>query len=191
MAGTEGILVAFGGVNISAGANQISDFGVIYVYDIATHTWYSQLAGGIVPIGISFFCTGVSTLPDDQAFHVTVYGEWSQEEGRAVETVYALSLPSFTWIDVSAAQAASNEEEMHNHTDGRLSPSCQVYHGTLLVVLGGETLEAGQFSSDGSCSNFSHPLRVLDLSTCAWQSVLNTTTSYQVPEAIYSVIGGR
>lgn len=51
VAGSEGVLIAIGGVIISsADENSITlSFGYAYIYDIATKIWYQQTTGGDVP----------------------------------------------------------------------------------------------------------------------------------------------
>ncbi|KAF2770196.1 hypothetical protein EJ03DRAFT_361225 [Teratosphaeria nubilosa] len=107
-AGDEGILVVFGGANISAGIEPdwgwpyYSTFALISIYDIASHTWFLQKASGDIPAHKSSFCGVATTSPDGSAFHITIYGGYSLELTDAVETVSILTLPSFTWIDASS-----------------------------------------------------------------------------------------
>lgn len=51
IAGSEGVLIAIGGsVTDAAGGNPISlSFGDIYIYDIATKSWYQQATGDDIP----------------------------------------------------------------------------------------------------------------------------------------------
>ncbi|KAH9826291.1 Host cell factor [Teratosphaeria destructans] len=201
-AGDEGILVVFGGANISAGIQPdwewpyYSTFALISVYDIASHTWFLQKASGDIPAHKASFCGVVTTSPDDSAFHITIYGGYSLELTDAVETVSILTLPSFTWIDASALSNQTSSEARLGDGIGRDHLNCQVYNETLMLVLGGVIRQGSQgnqsYISDGNCNNVVAPTRVLDLSTYQWQSdSLNLSTTYQVPEIIYDVVGGN
>lgn len=65
LAGSEGLLIAIGGtVTNLAGGNSISlSFSYVYMYDIATKSWYQQATGGDVPL-----------LPRDQYCTVGLQG---------------------------------------------------------------------------------------------------------------------
>ncbi|OQO07893.1 hypothetical protein B0A48_06685 [Cryoendolithus antarcticus] len=169
-----------------------SNFYLINVYDIASHTWWVQWSSGEGPPEyLSQFCAGVTTAPDNNAFHITVYGGWSLLDQRSYETVYTLSLPSLTWINATLISAQSNEEQKVDHTVGRDQHSCQVFSNALLLVLGGNIRAGYQSLTDGACDQVFAPLRTLDLSTYKWQSVFDPNVDYQVPEIVYSLIGGK
>ncbi|KAK6442515.1 hypothetical protein LTR95_001255 [Oleoguttula sp. CCFEE 5521] len=178
-AGKAGLLVSFGGYNVSEGINSNSgfpypsDFSVINVYDIASHTWFAQQASGVTPpTYLCQFCAGVTSSPDNTAFHITTYGGWS-----------LLELIDFL-------RDCSNAEQQVNSTIGRDQQSCQVYNNTQLLVLGGNIRAGHQSLTNGACNQVFAPLRALDLSTYTWQSVFDPAIEYEVPDTIYSVIGG-
>ncbi|PFH60106.1 hypothetical protein XA68_11461 [Ophiocordyceps unilateralis] len=198
-AGKEGMLISFGGANVTAGVrpgwgrSYDSDWHIIYVYDIASHTWWAQSATGKAPSGRGSFCTSVVVSPDNQTFHITTYGGWSRRHNRASEDIHVLSIPSFTWIDATALSDRSNAEQQVNASIGRdkLSGSCQTLNGRQMVVLGGEIRSGASPLTEGSCSDDFEPVRVLDLSTYEWQWELpDSKDSYQVPPVIYGKIGG-
>jgi len=167
-----------------------SDNSVIYIYDIASHTWWAQKASGdIPPIWVIDFCSGAAISPDGGAFHITIYGGSNEEDADFTEAVYTLSIPSFTWINATSVSYQSNAEQRVNATAGRSSQSCQVYKGAQLVVVGG-SVQLGNDTQD-SCNPVFSPLRALDLSTYTWQTIFDPNISYQVPEVIYNVIGGK
>ncbi|RDA87235.1 hypothetical protein CP532_2525 [Ophiocordyceps camponoti-leonardi (nom. inval.)] len=193
-AGKEGMLISFGGRNVTAGDGTDADWHIIYVYDIASHTWWAQRATGKPPpLGRAHFCTSVVAAPDNGAFHITTYGGWSRRNGRAYEDLHILSIPSFTWIDASGLSDRSNAEQQVNSTIGRdkLGGSCQTWNGRQMIVLGGEIRSGALPLTEGSCSDDFEPVRVLDLSTYEWQWELPASKdSYQVPSIIYQKIGG-
>ncbi|KAK0301098.1 hypothetical protein LTS00_000247 [Friedmanniomyces endolithicus] len=195
-AGEQGVLVSFGGENDTAltesytGPSVPSDNSVIYIYDIASHTWWTQKASGdIPPIWVIDFCSGAAISPDGGAFHITIYGGSNEEDADFTEAVYTLSIPSFTWINATSVSYQSNAEESVNATAGRASPSCQVYKGAQLVVVGG-SVRLGNDTQD-SCNPVFSPLRALDLSTYTWQTIFDPNVTYQVPPVVYHVIGGN
>ncbi|KAJ5144651.1 hypothetical protein N7448_002043 [Penicillium atrosanguineum] len=196
-AGKEGMLISFGGGNITQGLSPSSgwpfpsDWNVIYVYDIASHTWWMQKASGDPPIDRTSFCAVVTESPDRSAFHITTYGGWSLTEQRSYEDVNILTIPSFQWIDATELSKKTNLEQQVNSTIGRDGVShCQIYQGAQMVVLGGN-IRAGAYSiTDEECSNVFDPTRVLELSTYKWQTNLDTNSTYKVPSVIYDKIGG-
>ncbi|KAH8880606.1 hypothetical protein GQ53DRAFT_833202 [Thozetella sp. PMI_491] len=197
-AGKEGMLVSFGGSNFSAGIfpdwgwPYDADWSLIYLYDIASHTWWKQSASGTYPRHRGSFCTAVTASPDNGAFHITTYGGWSLNDGRSYEEVHVLSIPSFTWIDASDVSDSTNKERQANSTVGRdsLPSACQVYNKGQMIVLGGN-VRAGPFTFTSSCSEVFDPVRVLDLSTYSWQTGLKLDGTYAVPQVIYDAIGGN
>ncbi|KAH8689001.1 hypothetical protein BGW36DRAFT_402059 [Talaromyces proteolyticus] len=197
-AGKEGMLISFGGSNVAEGINPAwgwpydSDWYTIYVYDIASHTWWQQLASGNAPSHTGSFCAAVTTSPDNDAFHITTYGGWSLNNGRSYEDVHILSLPSFTWINATLLSNKSNKEEQVNSTIGRdsITGGCQTYRGAQMIVLGGDIRAGAYRLTNGACNDVFSPVRVLDLSTYVWQTELNNSASYEVPAVIYNAIGG-
>ncbi|KAJ5668849.1 hypothetical protein N7462_009919 [Penicillium macrosclerotiorum] len=197
-ASTEGMLIAFGGGNYSAGLSPYSgwpweaDWNIIYVYDIASHTWWMQEASGDPPANRDQFCAVVTESPDRGAFHITTYGGWSLTDQRAYEDVNILTIPSFQWIDATELSNQTNREQQANSTIGRsqLSSSCEAYRGSQMIVLGGNVHSGAYSLTNGACSDVFKPSRVLDLSTYKWASNLNTSSTYEVPSIIYNKIGG-
>lgn len=222
-AGKEGMLISFGGANVcllssidscddqvlfsrlrcheqvTQGISPFSgwpydaDWLTIYVYDIASHTWWAQEASGSPPSNRGAFCAVVTTSPDNGAFHITTYGGWSLADQRSYEDVNILSIPSFTWIDATELSDQTNKEQQVNSNIGRdaLSGACQAYRGSQMIVLGGEIRAGADSLTNGACSNVFEPVRVLDLSTYKWQTELNTSSTYEVPAVIYDTIGGE
>nr|OQO32495.1 hypothetical protein B0A51_00904 [Rachicladosporium sp. CCFEE 5018] len=168
-----------------------SSFNVINVYDIASHTWWAQQASGDAPPNyLCQFCAGVTTSLDNTNFYITIYGGWSLLQLQSYETVFVLSLPSFTWINATSFSVQTNAEQQVNSTIGRDQQSCQVYNNTQLLVLGGNIRAGHRSLTDGACNQVFAPLRALDLSTYTWQSVFDPSIAYKVPQTIYSVVGG-
>lgn len=60
-----------------------------------------------------------------------------------------------------------------------------------MIDLGGDIRSGAYSLTNGACSEVFEPVRVLDLSTYAWQTSLNLTATYSVPPLVYNVIGGK
>lgn len=198
-AGDSGLLVSFGGNNGTEGINpnvglgrpNDADWSLIYVYDMATQTWWKQRASGDVPRAMAGACAVVTVSPDDSAFHITIYGAWSLADERAYESVYILSLPSFTWINATDIAVASDSPRQAAGLVGTSAAQCQVYNNSQMLVLGG-TVRSGWYWADWmECRSEYAPLRVLDLSTYQWQARFDSSKQYRVPGVVYDEIGGE
>lgn len=160
------------------------------MYDIHTRTWYTVTASGTVPSSRMQTCAVVTTAPDNTAFHITMYGGYSLLAGRSYEDVYVLSIPSFTWINIT--DQSSNTEAGLSSEVGRDSMSCDLVYGSQMTVLGGSIRDgADPISPAGQCNSTFPPVRVLDLTTYTWVRELNDELVYEVPAVIYDVIGGK
>ncbi|KAL4810607.1 hypothetical protein BDV18DRAFT_155220 [Aspergillus unguis] len=198
-AGNQGMLVSFGGRNVSEilagkkGETVEADWLNVYVYDIESHTWWLQKASGSVPENRLSFCTAATQSPDGSAFHITTYGGWSREDGRSYESVYILSIPAFQWIDATDVSDSTNSEVP---TDSRkigrdaLCGACHTYRGSQMVLLGSQVREKSKAIYNSTCSAVYNPVRVLDLSTYEWKNSLDTESTYQVPPVTTRAIGG-
>lgn len=198
-AGEKGVLIAFGGGDVSDGISPFSGwpediaFTTVWVYDIASHTWWKQQASGSAPRTREKFCTAVAVSPDGSAFHITAYGGWSLLDQRAYEDVYILSIPSFHWINATGLAAKTNAERDVDETTGREGASCHTYRGQM-VVLGGairQNIAGKPVLQTGKCNGAFSPVRALELSTYSWLPALNTSGNYSVPPIIYNEIGGK
>lgn len=180
------------GISPDSGWPYDSDWLTVYVYDIASHTWWAQRASGDAPSHTGGFCAVVTESPDGSAFHITTYGGWSLLYQRSFEDVNILTIPSFTWIDATDLSNKTNKEQQLNSTIGRdnLTGACQAYRGAQMIVLGGEIRAGAYRLTNGLCSDTFEPVRILDLSTYEWQNELNVNASYEVPSVIYNKIGG-
>ncbi|EED22993.1 hypothetical protein TSTA_064590 [Talaromyces stipitatus ATCC 10500] len=160
-AGDKGMLVTFGGGNVSAGISPDSGWPydsnwlTVYVYDIASHTWRAQEASGDTPFHRTSFCAVVTEAADGSAFHITTYGGWSLLDQRSYEDIDATDLSNHT---------NKGQQVNVNPTIGRdsLTGACQVYRGTEMIVLGGEVREGAYSLANGACSNTFEPARALD-----------------------------
>jgi hypothetical protein len=71
-ASESGILVYFGGLELPYGnvTTTSSPMNMIYIYDIASTKWYSQIASGEVPPDRRRFCAGAAWAPDQSSYNM-------------------------------------------------------------------------------------------------------------------------
>ena len=79
--------------------DQIGIFDVASLYKNDTDSaWFSQKASGEIPDNRVDFClTGISA-PDNSSYNIYMYG--GKNGTGAFDQIYALSLPSFTWVKI-------------------------------------------------------------------------------------------
>lgn len=199
-AGEQGMLVSFGGFNLSAINGTIvdmpADWSLIHVYDIASRVWWKQktsdlLRAGDTPSDVGEACVGVGISADGSSYHITKYGGRKGDRTRVFETIYTLSIPSFTWVNMTSLSAGSNVQAKVHPLIGTSSPSCQTYNYSQMIVFGG-IVRSGKDPIDyTNCQDDFAPLRVLDLSTYEWQTKFDPSISFKVPQIIYGALGGE
>lgn len=180
-AGPEGMLVVFGGYEISTSLT--ADLSQIAVYDIASHTWWRQPASGDVPTTFDQVAAEASIAPDGSAFHITTFGSNQQ--------AYILSIPSFTWINVtSVVFPSSPEPELTDQSIRRTLSRSVLWKNAEMILIGGEVWD-GPKVVNGACVDDYPLLRVLDLSTLQFRTDFQVNPTYSVPEAVVAVLGGE
>lgn len=189
--GGAGVLIAFGGVDPNDHSEFSSntlgtyrDMSQIFVYDIASGTWFNVTATGDVPVGRINMCAGVSAAPDDSSFQITIYGGYNLRFGNPANDMYVLSVPSFQWINVTPQDADPY---------GRWEHSCAVWNDAQMIVLGGlmkESTGNGAIVNANGCNASHPPLAIIDTTQFTFQTQFNPQRSYSVPQAVYNVIGG-
>ncbi|KAL8855471.1 MAG: hypothetical protein Q9178_007882 [Gyalolechia marmorata] len=208
--GTSGALVLLGGADpLKLAHNQTSTpsseeddkytlrtMAIVHVYDIETSTWFPVSTTGrfFRPSGRTDFCLGVSRAPDDSSFQITMYGG-SPSNGRALDDVWVLSVPSFRWIIVNDTDT---QEWISDLTEiGRSGHTCVVWRETQLIVLGGKyarppASSVGSNNNVSVCDTSYSPIRLLDTSTYVWKSAYSPNLSaYQIPPIVSDEIGGE
>ncbi|KAH7062261.1 hypothetical protein B0J12DRAFT_232391 [Macrophomina phaseolina] len=198
--GEQGVVLVWGGyngteVNATTGAPaysyQLLDSERIWVYDVASASWYVVWAqGDEVPGRRAEACAVVSAAPDGSSFNVAVYGGWNLYEREAYSETWVLSVPSFRWIKMSSSNyTGSNTEALSGNNRGRHLHKCAVHNDAQMIVLGGIVNENGT-ESDHVCDSQLAPLRILNLATMTWQKSFDASARYTVPEDVSRVIGG-
>ena len=205
-AGKEGMLIVFGGYNVSRGWNkdidywEPSDMSQIAVYDISSHHWWWQTATGTIPDPRAITCAAVSITEDASAFHITMYG--GVVISHSFEDVFVLTLPSFTWINATSVSARTDQQSKWlNETYASipetpyLAQRCTMYENSEIIVLGGKYWGGTPYPFAGvnssTCPTDAVAVRVLDTSNYVWRTSFDINPTYSVPPVIVDVIGGE
>ena len=165
----------------------------ISVYDIASANWYVVTASGTTPPGRRQFCAVVSAAPDQSSFQVSIFGGFDGAE-TDLEDVWALTVPSFHWINVTSESLKNDAESASTPVSmGRSHHRCAIYNNAQMIVLGGSVREGpgGVPINETSCQALYPPIRVLDTTTYMWKKAFDMSLGYTVPTAVTQVIGGN
>ncbi|KAF2238978.1 hypothetical protein EV356DRAFT_528862 [Viridothelium virens] len=190
-AGKSGVLLALGGTNPDSREDDDRDMTNIFVYDIDSTIWYNVTAAGYtddtdVPDPRSSYCAGVSTAPDDSTIQVTIYGGYSSEIPQAYNDVYVLSIPSFTWFNMTPLDQGLGD----GVDSGRAFHQCLMGSDAQMIVLGGQTESISDAESwDTGCNQSHPPLLVLNTNTYQWEDSFNPHLTYTVPSRISNDLG--
>ncbi|KAL0931906.1 cell wall anchored protein [Colletotrichum truncatum] len=181
-AGTEGLLVYFGGVQdlYSNGTVTGQPMDQIFVYDLGNEKWYQQNATGSIPSQRRRFCAGTSWTADQSSYNIYMYGGATMDLAGGYSDLYVLSLPTFTWVKLSDGAG----------TDLRHSASCNVVAGgTQMFVVGG-VLPNSSLCDAPKYSN----THVIDLgfpgTGSFWSNYYPKKVNYTVPDGLLAVVGG-
>ncbi|KAI9642983.1 hypothetical protein NHQ30_008717 [Ciborinia camelliae] len=180
-----GILVYFGGIQTPYNNETVvsSPMNQIHIYDIQSSQWYTQNATGDIPGDRRRFCAGVTWAPDQSSYNIYLYGGAGfGANASGYDDVYILSLPSFTWIKWWAN--AESSAKPHNML------SCNVVDGTQMLIVGG-SFPKDQSTCDYAPAWGTHNLVLNEpVNGNPWNTYQTNVTSYGVPSAIISVVGG-
>lgn len=191
--GDHGLVAIIGGTDISfveltnttiSTADFVSD---VPIYDVGSKTWYSvPTKGDKPPPRLAGACAVVAESEDRSMFNVYVYGGYtgmrpSIEQGywafKTVNTVWVLSMPSFTWFKVSDVE---DNFRRHKH-------KCAKPYPNQMLVFGGV--------QDSDTYYLNAPLlRNFNLNTLSWTNDSETYNpsrweKYKIPDMITSVVG--
>lgn len=121
------------------------------------------------------FCVVAGAASDESSYNIYLYGGRNPKSGIIYDDVYALSLPSFTWIKLFTGQSP------------RWGHTCHlVPNSTQLLTLGG-ALDLNRSTCDWEYAG----VAVLDSWTMTWNSVYDDyARPYKVTQGIAEVIGG-
>lgn len=191
--GEQGILVVLGGVTFPqwVTADQTSSdpsasekespvfMQTIDVYDIANDVWYQQPANN-TPGTRTRGCAVVASASDLSSFNIFYYGGFDGVDvGKAFhDDVWALSLPSFEWIEIDAGEA------LH----ARAGHKCFMPYPDQMMVFAGYI---PQSSGTQNCLD-DGPVVLFNVTSGEWLDSYDPTKygTYGVHEKIQDVIGG-
>ncbi|KAB8288838.1 hypothetical protein EYC80_010741 [Monilinia laxa] len=180
-----GILVYFGGIQTPYNNETVmpSPMNQIHIYDIQSSQWYIQNATGDIPGDRRRFCAGATWAADRSSYNIYLYGGAGfGANASGYDDVYILSLPSFTWIKW---WSNSDSPKPHNML------SCNVIDGAQMLIVGG-SFPKDQSTCDSVNSWGTHNLDLNEPAANAlpWNTYQPNLTTYAVPSAIISVVGG-
>lgn len=152
----------------------------IHVLDIASNTWYTQDASsenGNQPLGRLRSCTVLVSAPDGSSHNIFMYGGIPMNGKLSLKDVYVLSIPSFHWIYLGDAPI------------GKYGHTCHKLQEKYLV-----TYRGIQDGSQVICDTENGGITIYDMETLEWTTKYEVkpkgTTTYKIPEQLYSIIGG-
>ena len=196
--GSEGVLVAFGGVMNTPGTptglgdEDLADptmhwqLNNISVYDISSQKWYQQSATGDVPPWRYVGCSVVVSAPDKSSYSIYLFGGWGNNSGDSDGFVYVLSVPSFRWIRVNQDSAL------------RARHQCNLIGKHTMLVVGGirpmdTSLQPSGSRGCDTSAMFSNGLGMFNMNNHSWVTSydpIEAAAPYQVHPSIQQVIGG-
>ncbi|KAF1846853.1 uncharacterized protein K460DRAFT_425442 [Cucurbitaria berberidis CBS 394.84] len=182
-AGERGMLVYFGGVERINSATSYQ----IHLFDLANERWYTQTTTGDIPQPRRGFCAGVVWAADHSSYNIYLFGGIGTNE-TALEDVWVLSLPSFTWIYWYPKPKATT------FAGGKAWTSCDIINRSQMIVMGGYYTNATQPMCDIPKIGGQHGLPLGQEAVergQTWLGLMSNVTKYRVPKNITDVIGGE
>ncbi|KAJ4385722.1 hypothetical protein N0V93_010151 [Gnomoniopsis smithogilvyi] len=195
--GEQGILVALGGVvdpafvsvggllspNATASVAQSPAFMTnIDIYDIANEVWYTQSTTGSGPGQLTEGCAVMQPAADYSSFNIYWYGGYNglnlTVDSAWNDAIWVLSLPSFTWKQVSDARTGK----------ARAGHKCVMPYPDQMLVIGGNRAQSG--GSTYEC--LTEIIQLFNVSSATWLDSYDPSvwSNYSVPSAVFEVIGG-
>lgn len=120
-------------------------------------------------------CSVLASDPATSTSQIFVYGGQALNQTARDSALYILSLPSFTWTQIS-----SSTSPLPSEPTGRAGHQC-ILDGSQLVSIGGYVSEALLCDQPG--------IYVYDVSKGGWQTAFTAGTAYTVPALISSAAG--
>ncbi|KAL8770047.1 MAG: hypothetical protein Q9209_004085 [Squamulea sp. 1 TL-2023] len=198
--GSEGLLVAFGGLSKAAGTatsyqntfwddpNLRVPMQNISLYDVAQRQWYQQEATGDIPSWRGKGCSVTVSAPDSSSFSIYLFGGWGNTNTENNDgNVYVLSIPSFIWIRVTL------------DLDQRSRHQCHLIGKHHMLVVGGnrpegENIQPNDLQGCDTNPKFNQGLGIFSLNSHNWTTSYDPGAGarpYQIHPSISKVIGGN
>ena len=160
------------------------------IYSTAKDKWYSFVAGegaGRVPDPRNEMCHTVAAAPDGSSAQIVIYGgeEGSGGDLLPTDSVWALTLPSFDWVQLSG-----NASDSSRLPGKRVDPACAgIGRGSRYMLSWGGRHHIGE-DNRFVCDSNGNVAFLLDVSRGMWVDAFDPVLEYQVPQEVVDVIGG-
>lgn len=150
------------------------------IYNIAESKWLSYLmpSSAVFPDPRSDLCWSVVSAQDGSSHQIIIYGGYSPVNGERVAdgTVWALSIPSFDWVQLSSGGTGTG------YPGTRSQPACTTVGNKYMLVWGG---------LGNNCSKDGNAVYLFDISNREWVVDFTAGQDYLIPEPVVVAIGGR
>lgn len=154
----------------------------IDIYDIANKAWYTQSTSGDGPGQLTQGCAVMQPAPDHSSFNIYWYGGYDglnlTVDSAWNDAVWVLSLPSFTWSQVSEARSGM----------ARAGHKCVMPYPDQMLVIGGTKAQTG--GNTYEC--LTDIVQLFNVSSATWLDSYDPTvwSNYSVPSVVAKAIGG-
>ncbi|KAH8673072.1 hypothetical protein BGZ61DRAFT_508751 [Ilyonectria robusta] len=182
-----GMLVYFGGTKDLYGNGTLTPqpLDQIFLFDVASATWYTQMTSGHTPKIRRRFCGGATWAQDGSSYNIYIYGGAGFPSNTAdYDDIYILTIPSFQWI--------RGPYPPPNYITGdypKMMTSCNVVDYAQMVIIGGTN--SGNYCSGLLDANFNMNLGEQNSDNDIWWEYQSNLTTYAVPTDILTAVGGR
>ena len=169
----------------------------MYVFDIATNTWFIQqtTAQGEIPNGRTSMCSVVASAGDSSSHNIYIYGGYYYEDTGTSETVASetvtngiliLTLPAFHWILVYPSQCGNGTCDNRRVFGHR----CQKVYEKYMVAYRG--INFNNYCDNDPVLNKFQGMTIYDMSSLEWTTKVELENQkYLVPRVLYEIIGGE
>ena len=166
--------------------------GNIYIFDIATNTWFTQYTTAQVkyPSDRTKMCSVVASAEDNSSHNIYIYGGNNQEGISTNETVtneiLILTLPAFHWILVYPSECVNgtcDTRRVYGH-------QCQKVYEKYMIAYRGINFN-NYCENDERLGKF-QGMVIYDMSSLEWTTKVELENQkYSVPRVLYEIIGGE
>ncbi|KAG0643308.1 hypothetical protein HOY80DRAFT_1094215 [Tuber brumale] len=188
---TDEVLIQLGGR--TQWYTRMMEFSDIRIYSTNQSKWYTQRlpAGAPAPAPRYSFCTALKSAPDGSSHQIYIMGGAEASSpvetkgGPTVDSVWALSIPSFEWalLEVRSMTSAMNPR-------ARISPKCQAIGRHYIFLYGGSNTLSS--SATVTCDKKANSAFLFDVNTLTWADKFEPNEgTYEIPQKVLELIGGN
>jgi hypothetical protein len=153
------------------------------IYSTKTSKWYSYLMPGdqVLPAPREGMCWTVTSADDGSSHQIIIYGGVTSDNlGLDDDSVWALSIPSFDWVQLTPENSTGTPGK-------RTRATCTLIGNKYMLGWGGIYLGTPQ----NSCDKDGNAVYLFDISKGEWVQKFEPKQEYLIPENVVKVIGGR